>query len=194
MTRLRRVGPVLLGLTLVTLAPAADPGPVEVISPPAGAVLPPAPFHVIARGGPADLLVDGKPQPWGPFAGPVRAARLRLDPGRHEIRVGPRTVAVSVRGQESPGEGVRLHPIAAGADGCGACHRTDRRDGLTVVGSLKSDGVCLDCHRPAQFELKHAHPLEPLRHCGTCHAPHGAPHRGLLRAPVKKLCAACHDS
>jgi predicted CXXCH cytochrome family protein len=194
MTRLRRVGSVVLGLTLFTLAPAAGPGPVEVISPPAGAVLPPTPFFVIARGEAAELVVDGKPQPWGPFAGPVRAARLKLGPGRHEIRVGTNTVVVSVRGeQDPPGEGAHLHPIGAGVDGCGACHQTERRDGLTVVGSLKAS-ACLDCHRPAQFELKHAHPLEPLKHCGSCHAPHGGSHRGLLKAPAKKLCSACHDS
>jgi predicted CXXCH cytochrome family protein len=194
MTRLRRVGSVVFGLTLFTLVPASGPGPVEVISPQAGAVLPPTPFYVIARGGPAALMVDGKPQPWGPFAEPVRAARLHLGPGRHEIRVGTHTVAVSVRDEPTPpGEGIRPHPVGAG-DGCGACHQTERRDGLTVVGSPKSFAACLECHRPAQFELKHAHPLEPLKHCGSCHAPHGGSHRGLLKAPVKKLCSACHDS
>jgi predicted CXXCH cytochrome family protein len=195
MTPLRCLGSVLLGLTLLPLAPGTGPGSAEVISPPAGAVLPSAPFYVIARGGPAGLTVDGKPQAWGPFTGPVRAARLRLGPGRHEIRVGQQTLAVSVRGAQAPpvGEDVRLHPIGAGADSCGACHQADRRNDRTEVGAAQPS-TCLACHRPDQFELKHAHPLEPLKHCDSCHAPHGSAHRGLLKAPVKKLCAACHDS
>jgi predicted CXXCH cytochrome family protein len=195
MTPPRRLGSVLLGLALLPLVPGTGPGSVEVISPPAGAVLPDAPFYVIARGEPADLTVDGKPQAWGPFTGPVQAARLRLEPGRHEIRIGRHTLAVSVRGTLEPpaGTGARLHPIREGAEGCGACHQTNHRDGGTEVGAAQP-GACLTCHRQVQFELKHAHPLEPLKHCNSCHAPHGSQHRGLLKAPVKKLCASCHDS
>jgi predicted CXXCH cytochrome family protein len=190
-----RLGAVLLGLAVFTLARGADAPPAEVISPPANAVLPRGPLDVICKGGPADLAVDGRPQPWGAFSGPARAARLHLAPGRHEVRVGARTLAVWVGGKAAP-EGwqpVRLHPIAPGPAGCAHCHQTSERAGLTAVGKAQS-GACLTCHRPAQFELKHAHPLEPLRHCTSCHAPHGAAHKGLLKALGKKLCAACHDS
>jgi predicted CXXCH cytochrome family protein len=196
MTHSRRLASAVVGLTLLTLAPAAGPDPALVISPPGNAVLPAGPFYVICKGGPADLAVDGRRQAWGAFTGPVRAARLRLGPGHHEVRVGQRTVALWVEGRPAPRDWapVRLHPLGAGADACAACHQASRRDGRTAVGPVKSFAACLECHKPAQFELKHAHPLEPLKHCGSCHAPHGAPHKGLLKAPAKQLCAACHDS
>ena len=104
-------------------------------------------------------------------------------------------VAVWVEGGRAPdGWTARQHPLGAGADACGRCHETAVREGRTAVGPVKSSDVCLECHRAAQFEAKHSHPLEPLRHCGSCHAPHGTSFKGLLRAPAKTLCAACHDS
>jgi predicted CXXCH cytochrome family protein len=186
-----------VGLLLFTVAPrAAGPTPVRVISPPASAVLPSGHGYVICTGGPADLVVDGRPRPWGAFAGPVRAAKLRLAPGRHELRIGEWTVSVWVGGDPPPqgGRTARVHPIGTGADACASCHETARRDGLTAVGHVKTFGACLECHRPAEFEAAHAHPLKPLEHCGSCHAPHGSPYRSLLKEPAKKLCAACHDS
>jgi predicted CXXCH cytochrome family protein len=195
MTRIRCLGAILLGLPLLTVALAAGQRSAEVICPPAGAVLAAAPFYVIVRGGSADLTVDGKARTWAPASGLVRAARLRLEPGRHEIRVGTRALTVTVLGaHEAPtGELLRLHPIGAGKESCGTCHQTARRNDAIELGAAQPS-ACLACHRPAEFELKHAHPLEPLKHCASCHAPHGSAHRGLLKAPVKKLCAACHDS
>jgi predicted CXXCH cytochrome family protein len=196
MKRLRLAGLVVFGLGLLALAPAADPPPVQLVSPPANAVLATAPFYVITTGAAADLIVDGRPHAWGPFAAPVHAARLKLPPGRHEIRIGTQAVTVSIQHGPgpAPGASARMHPVGIGPAGCGACHETSRQNMQTVVGSLRSYAACLDCHKPAQFEAKHAHPLEPLKHCGACHAPHGSPFRGLLKAPVKKLCAACHES
>lgn len=190
-----RGGAALLGLALLAVGPAAGPAPVVVVSPPANAVLPSGRCTVICKGAPGDLAVDGRSQPWGPFAEPLRVARLRLDPGRHELRVGGRTVAVWVEGEHAPaGWTGRLHPIGAGADACGRCHETATRDGLTAAGPVKSFAACLACHREAQVQAGHAHPLDPLRHCGSCHAPHGSAYKGLLKAPAKTLCAACHDS
>jgi predicted CXXCH cytochrome family protein len=190
-----RLSVILVSLLLFTLAPrAAGPPPIQVISPPANAVLSSGRFYIICKGGPADLVVDGRPQPWGAFAKPVLAAKLQLTPGRHELSIGERSVSVWVEGTPSP-EGwsaAGVHSI--GADACASCHETTRRDGLTAVGRVKSSSACLECHRPAEFEAKHAHPLKPLEHCGSCHTPHGSPYKGLLREPAKKLCAACHDS
>jgi predicted CXXCH cytochrome family protein len=191
----RHLGAALLGLPLLTVAPAAGPPSVRVVSPPPNAVLPSGRCTVICQGGPAELTVDGRPQPWGAFAEPLHVARLRLAPGRHELRVGGRTLAVWVEGDPAPaGWTGRLHPLGAGADACGVCHETGTRGGLTGVGAVKPFSACLTCHSPAQFEAKHAHPLEPLRDCGSCHASHGAALKGLIKAPAKKLCAACHDS
>jgi len=189
------LGIILVAPVLVALARAAAPAPVEVISPPGNTVLPAGPIHVICKGEPGELVVDGRPRSWGPFVAPLRVAVLRLGPGPHEIQIGPRTLAVQV-GEGLPpqgwGEG-RLHPITAGADGCSRCHETGQHDGLTAVGPVNFT-TCLECHRPTEFEAKHAHPLEPLKHCASCHAPHGSSLKGLLKAPAKKLCAACHDT
>jgi predicted CXXCH cytochrome family protein len=193
-TRLHRLGAVLLCLPLLAVAPAAGPPPTQLVSPPANTVLPSGRCYVICKG-PADLTVDGRAQPWAAFAEPLHVARLRLDPGRHELRVGDRTVAVWVEGDEAPaGWTGRQHPVGAGADACARCHETAAHDGLTAVGPFKSSGVCLECHRPAQFEAGHSHPLEPLKHCESCHSPHGSSNKGLLKAPAKTLCASCHDS
>lgn len=194
-----RGGAAVLALTLLALCRAAappTPGTDELISPPAGAVLPAGPVDVIYRGAPAGLQLDGRDRAWGPFAGSVRAARVRLTPGRHELRVGGRSVVVWGEGTPAPPEfkAARVHPIAPGAQGCAACHETDSLNGQTVVGTPKPTANCLECHSPDQFELKHSHPLDPLRNCTSCHAVHGAAHKGLLRAPAKKLCAACHDA
>jgi len=192
--RLRRLGAVLLSLPLLAVAPAAGPPAVQVVSPPPNTVLRSRRCDVICQG-PAELTVDGRPRPWAAFAAPLHVARLRLGPGRHELRVGDRAVAVWVEGDRAPDDWAgRQHPIGAGADACGRCHETGTRGGLTAVGPLKSPGVCLECHRAAQVEAAHAHPLEPLRHCVSCHSPHGSSYKGLLKAPAKKLCASCHDS
>ena len=63
-----------------------------------------------------------------------------------------------------------------------------------AVEAPKPYTACLECHKPLEFEAVHSHPLEPLKHCGSCHHLHGSPVKGLLQAPVKKLCAGCHDS
>ncbi|MFO0928334.1 MAG: cytochrome c3 family protein [Gemmataceae bacterium] len=194
---IRRLSAVGLLLTLWAVAWAAPPADrVKVVSPPANAVLPAGPVDIIATGGAAELAIDGKERNWGTFAGPKRAARVRLTPGRHEIRVGDQTVAVWATGQPPPAgfQPARVHPIAAGTTGCAACHETTTVAGKTTVGAAKGGGGCLECHQPDQFEHKHSHPLDPLRNCASCHAPHGAAHKGLLKAPAKKLCGACHDS
>lgn len=193
---LRRLTAMVLMITLYAVARGATPvDPVKVVSPPANAVLAAGPVDVVCTGAAAELSIDGKARTWGAFAGPKRAARVRLTPGRHEIRVGDQALAVWVEGQPPPPEfrPARVHPIAAGTTGCAACHETTTAAGLTRVGAAKAGQGCLECHPPDQFEHKHSHPLDPLRNCTSCHAPHGAAHKGLLKAPAKKLCAECHD-
>jgi predicted CXXCH cytochrome family protein len=183
--------------------PAEAPAPVKsapvVIAPPQRAFLTAADFYVICKDGTAKLAVDGAARAWGPYAEPLRVARLRLGPGTHEVRIGSRTITVRIakKTETTPSAGwsaYHLHPIEAGARACAGCHETGQRGGLTEVGTARPFSACQECHKPAQFEVKHSHPLEPLKHCGSCHAVHGSAHKGLLRAPVKKLCAECHDS
>lgn len=186
---------LLLGALLLPLAPAAGPPVVEVVSPPAHAVVPARPFYVICKGGPADLTVDGRQQPWDAFAAPLQVARLRLEPGRHDLRIGGQSVPVWVEGNPPPaGWTAHLHGIAPGDDACGRCHQTSLRDGRIAVSGVGSFAACLECHGSTQLEARHSHPLEPLKHCGSCHAPHSSPLKGLLKAPAKKLCAECHES
>jgi predicted CXXCH cytochrome family protein len=178
--------------------PAAAPAPVPLVSPRERAFLCSGELYVICKGDTGDLAVDGAARPWGAFAEPLHVARLRLAPGAHELRVGGRKVAVCIaeEGQKAPAgwEAYRLHPIEAGADACARCHETGRREGRTEVKAAKPSTACLECHNGAEFEAKHSHPLDPLKHCASCHAPHGSPNQGLLKGPVKKLCAECHES
>ena len=62
------------------------------------------------------------------------------------------------------------------------------------VGELKDYTACFECHGAVEFDVTHSHPLEPLEHCPMCHALHGSSREGLLKAPVKQLCADCHES
>jgi predicted CXXCH cytochrome family protein len=175
----------------------ADPSSSAIVAPPDHAILSSGNCYVICKGDAGGLTIDGAPRAREPFAAPLHAARFRLRPGKHEVGIGDRKLAVWVasEGKEAPAgwKAYRLHPIGAGTDACARCHETARRDGRTEVGAVRGLSSCLECHKPAEFETKHSHPLDPLRHCGSCHAPHGSPYKGLLKAPVKKLCAECHD-
>jgi len=179
-------------------APVPEKSRPAVISPPDHVVLSSGNFYVICKGNAGELMVDGAARPWAAFAEPLHAAGLRLAAGTHEIQIGDRKVAVCVAGDGDPrpaGWGIyRLHPIGTGADACGRCHETAQRDGLTQLQESKGFAVCLECHKPTEFEAKHAHPLDPLKHCASCHALHGSSRKGFLKAPVKKLCGECHES
>ena len=134
--------------------------------------------------------------PWGAFAEPLKVAHVRLDPGQHEIRIGDRKLTVRIGGKgESEGwETYSMHPTAARGIGCGNCHQTSERGGQTVIEAPKPFSNCMECHKATAFEAAHSHPLDPLKSCGSCHHLHGAPGKSLLKAPVKKLCADCHES
>lgn len=175
------------------------PGEGKVVFPPPRAVLMVGTFYVIVKGGEGELLVDGRPQTWEPFAPPLRVAKVGLYPGVHEIRIGRRTIPFSVALNEEEFEGprdwpiYRLHTISA-HEQCGACHVTRLVDGRTSVEGLKGASACFACHRKADFEVRHSHPFPPLEHCQNCHALHGSPRKSLLKDHPKALCAECHDA
>jgi predicted CXXCH cytochrome family protein len=190
----------LMGAALgVTLEPHVAKGEIKVIFPPDRAALPCGEFDVIALAERATLEVDGRAQQWEAFAPPLRVAKVKLAPGQHELRIGTRQVKFAVndkaeKTQNPPGWDLyRSHPIRD-EQRCAACHRTSQRDGQTVVGEPHPTTSCLECHTTIDFEAKHSHPLEPLKPCSMCHALHGSPRPSLLKAPVKKLCAECHES
>ncbi len=177
--------------------PKADD--VKIVFPPDRAVLLAGTFNVIVKGGQGSLSVDGQPQPWDAFAPPLRVTRIGVTPGLHEIRIGDRKVAFSVGLSEEEHDGpkdwpiYRFHGIPAFVR-CSVCHETSQKDGLASVAGLKGAKACFACHKVAEFEARHSHTLKPLEHCQNCHALHGSARKSLLKAPVKKLCAACHDS
>ena len=185
--------------------PAADVGDaadVKVLFPPDRAVLLCGEFHVLCRAPRAALIVDGRPQAWEAFQPPLHACRLKLDPGRHKLRIGPRQVEVFVADTPASPKGptgwgvYRSHPIAGrGPQACAACHECDQRGRLTAVGELKPHTACFACHREVDFDVAHdAHPLQPLEACHMCHALHGSAREKLLKDATRKLCADCHDT
>jgi predicted CXXCH cytochrome family protein len=200
------IGPVL-GL-LATLC-AADGGPpnadeasgVTIVAPHARAVLSGGDVDLICKAAGATLEVDGKAHPWESFKPPLRVAHLKLEPGRHEVRVGAQRVELFVADGSDQGgpEGwpvYAVHPVKdeKGRERCQGCHEVGQHDGLVSVGEVKSYESCFKCHPSVEFEVIHAHPLQPLEPCQMCHALHGSPRDALLKAPIRVLCSECHEA
>ncbi len=159
------------------------------------------------------LLVDGKPQEWGPYQPPVLVARLELTPGKHLLNVGGKDLVVFIAKAGKKGEDVRAGAGADPKDGrpegwpafrshpgskdgwknCALCHGTEIDEGRMKVGRPKHYEVCRTCHTSEEFVRIHAHPEEPLFDCGMCHGVHGARRPSFLIASAKPLCALCHE-
>lgn len=186
----------------------STPEPIKVMFPADGSVLESGKFDVVCAMRAVDgklpprpqLRVDGAPKSWERYQGPALLSRLQLTPGRHEITIGPKTFRIHVRDEKEPTEApdgwpvLRTHQGATqGWKKCTTCHEVTKERGRTVVGALMEPVACQQCHSSAGFELIHFHPEEPLESCHTCHALHGSSRQSLLKAPVKTLCAECHD-
>ena len=178
-----------------------DGGGVRLVFPPDRSVLVSGELDVICRAEQGALEVEGEQYEWEPFEPPLRVSRVSLYPGPNKLRIGSRQLEVFVaKTADQPGgpEGWQLcrnHPISGqGAKRCAACHQTQPRSELTGLGELKSYKACFECHRAVEFEAVHAHPLEPIEHCQMCHSLHSSTRKALLKAPIKELCADCHDS
>ena len=194
------LGGLMLGYAAAFSADEPEPVQDDVLFPPDQAVLLSGSFDVIWKGEGGALEVDGRPREWEPFQPPLHVAHLRLSPGMHELRIGDRrrqlVVALNEEEHDGPDDWpqLRQHQMNTNENRCGDCHETSKQLDRTAVGELRSPHACLECHEPVDFEITHSHPLKPIEHCETCHALHGSPHKGLLKAPAKKLCADCHDS
>lgn len=199
------IGLVLAGLVLALAAavPSEQKGKPKddgVLYPPDRAVLLSGSFDVICTTDQNSLAVDGKAREWEPFQPPLRVAHVRLSPGMHEIRIGDRrrevVVALNEEEYDAPRDWAvyRHHEMKHNEQGCADCHQTGKQNGRITVGELKSYEACFECHEPVDFDVIHSHPLDPIEHCEICHALHGSPRKALLKAPVKKLCADCHDA
>jgi predicted CXXCH cytochrome family protein len=185
--------------SLVTSAERVNAVSPHVVSPPNQAVLLSGSIDVICETDQAEFEIDAKPHEWEAFEGPVRAARVRLMPGLHELRIGQQLVEVVVALNEDEHDGpsdwkiYRTHEMDSDPTRCEDCHEAEEHDGRIEVGELKSFEACLECHTPIEFEEVHAHILEPLEACQMCHVLHGSPIKKLLKAPMRKLCEECHD-
>ena len=157
-------------------------------------------FDLICQAPSGKLKVDGRPQAWQRFQAPLRVAHLGLEPGAHQLEIDGRRVDLFVSLGPDEHDWPRGwtvlygHQMEPGPKRCGYCHKTSDQAGQTVVGPWRGAEACQECHRPAELEAKHAHPMEQLRDCPTCHGVHGSRDTDLLRQPVKKLCTACHDA
>lgn len=85
-----------------------------------------------------------------------------------------------------------VHPPVL--DGCDACH--EGGDSKRIASGGGAD-LCEACHGPV-FEaarastVRHA-PME-AGSCRSCHAPHAAGRRSLMRTPPEAACAPCHSA
>ncbi len=203
---------VLLAMVLLTIEPVRSEKPVDapgsaVVFPSNHSVLTRGTFDLICKTPDEKLEVDGAAHRWGPFTSPRRSSLLRLDTGYHTIRVGSEEVEVFVamtpKDHEGPAEWpvVRSHPMKGkDEERCAACHEIDEPEAPAgaeksySVGRLLSYKACFECHPSVEFDVIHSHPLEPIENCEMCHQLHGSPRKAALKAPVKQLCDACHES
>ena len=173
----------------------------KLISPAPQTVLPDKPIDLIFQNEkPVTLAVNRKPHDWEPFARPLWVARLALPPGRNTLSLDGKRIDVYV--EKSPSDPAApsdwkplgFHPTDdLGPSRCKSCHQTTTRDQKVTVGPPEASKNCLVCHDPAEFELVHEHPLEPLADCALCHQMHGAAEPFLLQGPRKEICAGCHE-
>jgi predicted CXXCH cytochrome family protein len=201
---------VVLGACLmlagVSVAPSGEAPKAQkaeeppVIFPPSRAVLLSGSFHVIVKGIDGPLKVDGQAQPWEAFEPPVRAARLGLASGTHEVEIGSRRIEFVVGAGPEEHDGPKdwpvfhFHPITNDAKRCEVCHEIGRQNKKMTLGAVKPMKHCYDCHRAVEVEATHSHPMNSLENCVSCHVMHGSRRKSSLRAPPKQLCSECHES
>ncbi|HFQ80015.1 MAG TPA: hypothetical protein ENK33_01425 [Desulfobacterales bacterium] len=79
-----------------------------------------------------------------------------------------------------------LHPPFK--KGCAVCHQKNKP---------LNTALCLSCHRKIgrYYFVTHNHLTDNARGnaCTTCHSPHAADDKRLLRSPVRVLCESCHQ-
>jgi hypothetical protein len=164
--------------------------PARILFPPDHAVLLSGHFDVIVQAPRADLVIDGRPQAWEAFAPPVHVLRVSLDPGPHKLQVAGQTrelvVAAYNHDPAAPRDWpvVRRHPINSEEERCGDCHQLSRRDSQIVLGELKGQQACFECHHKAGFDAAHARLPGPLESCPSCHALHASSRKSFLKPGI----------
>ena len=193
---------VLLGSASLVVSgeKAADKEKTGIIFPPDHAVLLSGSIDVICTTDKRDFEIDSQKHEWELCGNRVRAARVRLFPGIHELKIGDKKIEVVVALNEDEHDGPadwkiqRSHKMDNDPTRCKACHEVDKKGGRVGVGKLRSHEACLKCHKAGDLKEEHPGIAKPLENCRTCHALHGSPHKSLLKAPKLELLAECGDS
>ena len=79
-------------------------------------------------------------------------------------------------------------------DGCDSCHEGGEARKLVSGGGLDLCAACHDSVLEAARKLTVRHPAMDAGSCRSCHAPHAAPRRWLMKSPPGATCAPCHAS
>lgn len=91
-----------------------------------------------------------------------------------------------------------LSPLVSNREGkmrCIDCH-TSGKDHSDSPGPDALKAACQSCHPQTQGPFLFPHDggsQELTQGCGTCHVPHGASNRHLLRQSGRSLCLSCHS-
>jgi predicted CXXCH cytochrome family protein len=176
---------IAAGAAVLALAQAGPDGP-RILRPADGAVLPPGPLTVIARGA-APLKLDGQALTVRAAAESVVVAAITPSGGRHELSLRDHKVRFFV-GPGAPAEfrPYQVHPPAETA--CNTCHVI--RDGVWEFRGAESS--CFGCHDAKKFPAGHTHNAEVLSECGLCHEPHGSAEKFHLKLRRETACKQCH--
>ncbi|MBI5240943.1 MAG: cytochrome C [Elusimicrobia bacterium] len=82
------------------------------------------------------------------------------------------------------------------ATGCASCHDPHSAAKPMLVKADPKKELCLGCHSAIAKHLKGAkypHGAIAQKGCVGCHTPHTSDQAAILKAPMKTLCAGCHE-
>jgi len=93
--------------------------------------------------------------------------------------------------QRAASLGAFAHPLRDGRMACSDCHAVHGGVAAALLAGPTVNDTCFACHadKRGPFLWEHAPVAED---CTLCHAPHGAPHRGMLTQRPPLLCQQCH--
>lgn len=91
---------------------------------------------------------------------------------------------------------VNHYPAQAGL--CIACHRAEeshlRAEDRHAVVTLPPEDSCFICHSTNNHSNVFHTPMDEKKKCASCHAPHGADFRKILKVDTPQLCLNCHQN
>ncbi len=113
----------------------------------------------------------------------------------HLVRDEPRKLCLRCH----DGFGARAVAVGGGASehapfeqGCDDCHQGPHGGALPKLLRQAPPDLCLTCH-DRKDTRKVVHEALKIGTCVDCHTPHSSDERPLLKAPIERVCAECHD-